>query len=231
MYTVHFNYVAPRYSLVNYTNDKTTDNVIEFMFKIEKTEIDVSKLEHEIAKEFLLKCGLNVLEYKVEATHRITNDSCTYTLKDIYTMLDDKEFINSLRMIQDSNVKFKLHSYLNSAQFYIDTCLKANKYHVMYVYDYSGGIKKPIATLVTFENIFGCVKTVYSICNENDTFVKEMGVEAAIDNMRKNKVIYGMHRKIVTKNGATVKLIRYLNILKECQTLKYQKLLVESGQL
>lgn len=139
-------------------------------------------------------------------------------LIDIYRSFDILEKTNFVDNLRNLYIELCKTVYIGSHAFWArmySSTEKGRKYtNISYVYDYSNGNRKPVATVVTlqFPEKYAPLyrSSWYSICSTEDQFVKSMGVNQAFENMR-NQYRPKTHRKIVTQYGKTVLLIDAIN--------------------
>lgn len=213
MYTVEFDPNEPKNSVIRFSEGQ--DNKIEFNFKYEN--IIITQYSSYLTKEAIAcmkQFNVTSINNNLSASFSITKGDTegTFSFFDVSTLLLDDDFIETIKTIYYSYRRAKILEYVRSKTFYTDC--QANNHKTMYIYDYANGNKKPVATMVVFDNIRGIIDVGISICNEVDPFVKETGVKVAVNNLlnglkphRKN------NRKITLENGKIVRLAEYLRLL------------------
>lgn len=212
MYTVDFDVNAPNNSRVEYCDGP--DNKLIFKFKYENlTIIRSSSFLTDEARNCMKQCGVINLSSNLTADFSMTKGDSEgiFTFYDIAKMLCEEDFTDTIKTIYYAYMRAKLYDYARSKGFYADCQFQTGKYKTMYIYDHANGNKKPVATIVVFDNIKGVIDVGVSICNESDQFVKETGVNVAVYNLvNEIKPHRKSNRKITLKNGKIVSLREYI---------------------
>lgn len=228
MYTIEYQTGSNYHNIWNDYKEPFGKVLINFGQNKVNINITDPLLTNEVKAE-MEKYGNKNIEFTVNGDYHITMDGRPHTYQSLVNMAKTDAFSTQAEAIKQQYFESAKLNYIYSYQIWLDLAKHNNSYRVDFVYDYTGGQKKPIATLVTFFNINGTIQTYHSICNETDQFDKKKGVEQAIENAQ-NGIVKIPHRKIALENGKIVRLLDYIVANETLIKAKVNMRVMEKGE-